>query len=216
MKAEEDAITEGIENARLLHQAWLEAYTAVSQTEIFWNSLGQNVSDVWAQNVTNIVKGAESAREALRNIFTGMADAFISAVAKMIMQWLLFETVTSGGKTDQKFLSSGSGIGMIVGAIGKVLSLQEGGQFWVNRPTPLLVGEGGQREFVSVTPENKMGGASNGQAGGRPIIQNFYLVQAVDDTSVRQLFQKNSATFVKIAANDIRSMGILRNAVKGA
>ena len=221
-KAEEDAITEGIENARLLHQAWLEAYTAVSQMEIVWNSLGQNISDVWAQNVTNIVKGAENAREALKNIFTGMADAFISAVGKMIMQWLLFETITSGGKTDQKFLSSGSGIGMIVGAIGKVLTLQEGGQFWVNRPTPLLVGEGGQSEFVSVTPKSKMPvgalptGQESPQKGGRPIIQNFYLVQAVDDMSVRQLFQKNSATFVKIAANDIRSMGILRNAVKGA
>jgi uncharacterized protein YukE len=213
-KAEEDEIHELLELRKLEWEDWKKENWKVSQMEIVWDSLGQNISDVWAQNVTNIVKGAENAREALRNIFTGMADAFISAVAKMIMQWLLFETITSDGKTNQKFLSSGSGIGAIIGVIGKAVGLQEGGQFWVNRPTPLLVGEGGQREFVSVTPESKMGGAAKGTIINHN--ETFYLVQAVDQESVSNLLRRSGATIIKIAGDDIRSFGMLRNAVKGS
>jgi len=36
-----------------------------------------------------------------------------------------------------------------------------GGEFWVDRPTPILVGEGGEPEFVSIIPKSKLQGGKN-------------------------------------------------------
>ncbi len=37
------------------------------------------------------------------------------------------------------------------------IALAEGGSFWADQPTLMMVGEGREREYVSVTPESKMG-----------------------------------------------------------
>ncbi len=44
----------------------------------------------------------------------------------------------------------------------KTKGFAKGGEFWTSGPTPIMVGEGGESEFVSITPKSKMGGGSSG------------------------------------------------------
>ena len=55
-----------------------------------------------------------------------------------------------------------------VGSIGapQPQGMAEGGQFWTNGPTPLLVGEGGESEFVSVIPKSDMMEGGYGMGSG--------------------------------------------------
>ena len=129
------------------------------------------MASAWNFNVSGIIKGTEKISDAFKNMATGMADSFISSIMKMITNYALFGNVVGKGFGAGQATSPSGGTGWlgIIGSLGKLFSLQEGGQFWVNRPTPLLVGEGGQREFVSVTPESRMGKGG----GDTYIIQNY-------------------------------------------
>jgi hypothetical protein len=126
---------------------WAEAYSEISEMDKVWANFTENFASAWNFNVSGILKGTEKIGDAFKNMAEGMLDTFINAIMKMITTYALFGNL-KGTYT--------SGVG-ILGLLGSAVGLQEGGQFWVNRPTPLLVGEGGQREFVSVTPEDKMG-----------------------------------------------------------
>ena len=158
-KAEEEAIREGIENAKLLHQGWLEAYAETPNTirdilrmESTWQELGNTINSVWSQNVTGILKGTTTVADAFKNMATGMGDAFISAVTKMITNWILFQNV-------QGTYKSGAGL---IGTIGSWFGAKEGGILpgsWepihafaqggmVTRPTLGMIGEGGGSEAV--------------------------------------------------------------------
>jgi len=158
-KAEEEAIREGIENAKLLHQGWLEAYAETPNTirdilrmESTWQELGNTINSVWSQNVTGILKGTTTVADAFKNMATGMGDAFISSVTKMITNWILFQNV-------QGTYKSGAGL---IGTIGSWFGAKEGGILpgsWepiqafgqggmVTRPTLGMIGEGGGPEAV--------------------------------------------------------------------
>ena len=158
-KAEEEAIREGIENAKLLHQGWLEAYAETPNTirdilrmESTWQELGNTINSVWSQNVTGILKGTTTVADAFKNMATGMGDAFISSVTKMITNWILFQNV-------QGTYKSGAGL---IGTIGSWFGAKEGGILpgsWepihafaqggmVTRPTLGMIGEGGGSEAV--------------------------------------------------------------------
>jgi hypothetical protein len=56
------------------------------------------------------------------------------------------------------------------GLTSDAIGYAEGGDFWVNRPTVIMVGEGGKPEHVTVTPEGEQGPGGT----GINIIQNFY------------------------------------------
>ncbi len=61
--------------------------------------------------------------------------------------------------------TGGSGGG--AGNVNVNIALASGGEFWADQPTLMLVGEGGERERVKVTPESQMG-----SSGGDTIIIN--------------------------------------------
>jgi hypothetical protein len=96
---------------------------------------------------------------------------------------------TTGGKGG--WGSTSGGWGGVIGLVGNVLGFQHGGSFWANRPTPLMVGEGGQREFVNVTPESQMGGGATGQNS----VFNISIM-AVDSKSFIDLAEKNPQAII--------------------
>lgn len=86
-----------------------------------------------------------------------------------------------------------------MGAIG----LQEGGQFWVNRPTPLIVGEKG-REFVSVTPESKMD-------RNQPVTNNYYTsIMNIDATDADSFERRYGGSITKVIHKNKKS-GMMRD-----
>jgi len=130
----------------------LAAQYSVSGMESTWQELGNTINSVWSQNVTGILKGTTTVADAFKNMATGMGDAFISAVTKMITNWILFQNV-------QGTYKSGAGL---IGMIGSWFGAKEGGILpgsWepihafaqggmVTRPTLGMIGEGGGSEAV--------------------------------------------------------------------
>jgi hypothetical protein len=166
----------------------------IKESEAIWQEFGNSLSSVWAENVSNMLKGTETFADGFKNLIQGVANSFISAVSKMIVNWILFKNVQGTYK---------SGVGLL-GIVGSMLGMQHGGSFWANRPTPLLVGEGGQREFVSVTPENKMG---NGREKSN--ITAFY-IYANDPISFREFVRRNPQSIIELINEDARSAGTMR------
>jgi hypothetical protein len=178
----------------------------------FTEGLVIGLVDTWSSTFSSMRRSQESFSEWFKGAWLDMADYAIGQIQKMAMNYALLGSISGKTGGTSFFGKSSGGYGGLIGGLLGALKLQEGGQFWVNRPTPLLVGEGGGREFVSVTPENKMG------QGGQTIIYNTnnYLVQTVDQEGVDKLLRRSGATILKIATDDIRSFGPLRNAVKRA
>jgi hypothetical protein len=191
-KAEENAIREGIENARLLHQAWLEEYTKVSEWETIWESVGQNISSAWASNMTNIIRGTGSMAEKVKSFFQSIGDVFLSTVSKMIAQWLIFGSIT-GKKEEGGSWLTGS---LWSGLLGSILKFKEGGLIsgfkpisafqhggLIDRPTLGLIGEGGPEAVVPL----KSGKIPiEGGKGDTYLVQNY--VQVTDPNSFVKIY----------------------------
>lgn len=67
--------------------------------------------------------------------------------------------------------STGSG-GGYGSSVNIDIHLAKGGAFWANSPTVMMVGEGGESEYVQVTPKSKMG-TDEGAGGGDTYIYNI-------------------------------------------
>jgi hypothetical protein len=153
---------------------WVKNWkTSAEKASMVGETFAQNMASAWNFNVKNIIKDSKNMGDAVENVFTGMADAFTSAVSKMISDWMLFGSITGEYKEGKGAIGALGGIASSIlggfslggGGAGSVLSpqsfvaptgWQEGGSFWVNRPMPIIVGEGGKKEFVNIVPENKM------------------------------------------------------------
>ncbi|MBM4305712.1 MAG: hypothetical protein FJ115_02065 [Deltaproteobacteria bacterium] len=106
----EEAVEEAIDANQM---AIPELLKMPNELQAAWDSLSKNIGDVWANNVSNMIKGAQSGKEALDNIWKGMADAFISAVTKMITQWLIFGSITGKKESGGGWLSGGFWSGLL-------------------------------------------------------------------------------------------------------
>jgi hypothetical protein len=150
--------------------AYLANYAAEHQTKVLeaatkkqtdmtaiFERASYNTTRIWSDHLQQMLTHTESFSEGVKNIFAGMGNYVISVITEMVANYALFGSI--GGLSGARESGSLGGIFGLLG-FGRILGLQEGGAFWVNRPTPLLVGEGGRKEFVSVTPEGKMGGGN--------------------------------------------------------
>lgn len=124
----EQAIDEYIDANQRAREDLLKTTTDL---EAIWESVGQNLSSAWASNMTNIVRSTESTSEKIKSFFQSIADTFLSAISKMIANWLIFGNLT--GQSKEK----GGGWGGVVGVIGSVLgvALKHGGGI-VGEPGP--------------------------------------------------------------------------------
>ncbi|MBM4277272.1 MAG: hypothetical protein FJ130_05220 [Deltaproteobacteria bacterium] len=109
-KLYEEACDEAIDANQM---AIPELLKVPNELQAVWDSLSKNIGDVWANNVSGMIKGAQSAKEALDNIWKGMADAFVSAVAKMITNWLIFGSITGSKESGGGWLTGGFWRGLL-------------------------------------------------------------------------------------------------------
>jgi hypothetical protein len=173
-----EKIKEGEEEFRKESQEAWEAYNQYLITEDKKNSemmenFAQNFGSAWNFNIKNIISESKNMGDAVKKVFIGIGDTFTSVVSKMISEWLIFGKYGSGGGLvgwlGGLFPAGGAGAGAGIGLESTGLMMQKGGSFWANRPTLIGVGEGGQREFVTVTPESKMATESKGDT------HNYYI-----------------------------------------
>ncbi len=137
----------------------------------------------------------------MAKIFDNMALSFIEAVAKMIVQWLAFEALTSIGG----FLPWASPIAnpFSGGILGGIFGHDIGD--WSVPATGLAVIHQGEMIIPSQQASQIRSGSANlGSSAGSNVTVNFS-VQAVDSQSVANLFKANGATIAQIVAGQARN-----------
>lgn len=195
------------EAARDLSKMVIAHQGPIKEVKSMWDVLGQDISSVWANNVSGMIKGAQNMRDALRNIWGGMADAFISAITKMITQWLLFGSITGKKEEGGGALTGGLWSGLLGGlgsALGGILKFQHGGI--VTEPTMGIVGE--TPEAVIPLHNGKIpvegGGAQN-------ITNNYFHVEATDVESFERKYGKS---ILDVTAKDARRGGVMKSVIR--
>jgi hypothetical protein len=142
-----ETISERLEYSKLIHQEWLEEYSKVSKLEQAWEDFGQSIADNFNTMFVDVMTGGfKNVADVFKKFCNSLLNSFVSAIGKMIVEWALFETTTTAGKTSKSFLGSGSGLGVAVNWIGGLLGLQHGGVF--TSPTPALIGEAGPEAVI--------------------------------------------------------------------
>jgi hypothetical protein len=107
----------------------------------------------------DIVISSENANSVLEKGFVGMANAFISQVKRMAVEWLALQAIKFAASFLGIPIPGGSQGGSFLGTSNGVVKLAGGGSFVVppgfpNDSYPMLVQSG---EKVSVTPANRVG-----------------------------------------------------------
>jgi hypothetical protein len=165
------------------------------------------IRDVWSSHLSAMLKGTESVTEGIKGMFKDMGDYFIDMVAKMAMNWLLFENMQGGGK----FLGGGSGIGTVLGWVGSLFheggiiqgwkpihAFQEGGM--INRPTFGMIGEGGPEAVIPLK------GGKIPFEGGRGD-GYFVVINANDAKSFDDMIKRNPESILWVMKNYKRFAG---------
>lgn len=141
-----------------------EAKHLEEETALFSQTMGHVQSLTSSAFAKMIVEGT-TFKEAFKNIAKQVEEAFVSAVIRMMEQWLMFEALTG--------VAGMFGLGGVLGASGWAnivggTHFASGGDFMVNRPTMFIAGEGGGPERVQVTPQGPNAAAGGG--GGSTVV----------------------------------------------
>jgi hypothetical protein len=156
---------------------WVEEYAQTPNTlvqqlrmmESTWENLGNTISSSWSTNFSSMIKGTESFADGVKNIFTGMGDAIINTITKMAANWLMFGSLTGEKNGTSFFGTSSGGYGGLLGGIGSILGLAEGGIF--SSPTAAIVGDNGPEAVIPL--KNGKVPIEGGGGGGDVYIVNY-------------------------------------------
>jgi len=222
---EEERIRLSAQEATTGRSDWVKMYaetpntiTDILKMESTWQEFGNTVNSVWSENVKGIVGGTKTIGDAFKNMTTGMADVFISSVAKMITNWILFQNVQGtykegagaigwlGTLVKGIFPTAKEG-GYAPGGFLPIKAFQGGG--YANRPTLGLIGEGGEGEYI--IPESKMRkDSSRGGSGGTTIIvlpHNY-------DKSFSEMIQRNPGSIINEIFKNARKSGAMKGIIR--
>jgi hypothetical protein len=182
-----------------------------TELETAWQNAAEGVADIWASNFSIMRRSGESFGDWFKNMWLDIADYAIGQIWRMAVSYALL------GETGK--YKAGAGIlGMIgnlfAGAFGAgagaggaasmgAVAAQGGFEGWVNRPTLFMAGEGGRREFASITPENKMK-----ESGGNTYIYNIDASGAQKGVSVEILraLRETENRAVKRSINEVADL----------
>jgi len=205
-----DAVLNGLEKIQLMKNE--ETAKKLKESEQLFVQFGENISSVWAENTKGIISGATSMGEALKKIFTGMADVFISAIAKMAANWALFGSAKGEFKVGSGLLGLIAGLfseGGVVLGWKPMKAFQEGGVAY--GPTLGMIGEGGPEAFVPLKggriPVEMSGG------GGQTTI-NYFDIKANDAPSFVDLCKRNPAGIIHVVGKSVNRNGPMRTVFK--
>jgi len=142
-------------------QTFMQWKREISDTSAMIASLAQSVQQALAQGMSSaiigVIEGTQTVEEAMADMFKSIGRAFIEMATQMIAKALMMQVLGiflpgagsgGGGGFGGINLGVASGGGFGAGLFG----FAEGG--YVTGPTPALIGEGGENEYV--IPESKM------------------------------------------------------------
>ncbi len=163
---------------------------------------------IFAQSLFDAVNSGQ-------NFFQSMLTGFSQLIQKISMTIMEMEMLKALGY-GQGASSGGGLLGGLFGWVGSLFGLgsktvtggeygwggyqqgfQEGGSFWTRGATHFVAGEGGEPEYVNITPKSKMG------MGGQPIIYNDNRV--TNNTYIDALDQKSIED--RVTGPVVRGMG---------
>ena len=155
-----------VEQAILNQQLALQKFSGVQ------SALASGLSSIMSSAVQDIVTGTSTVQEAFGNMFKAIGQAFLDMVAQILAQKAVLMLLKAFQPTPSPSLGSGAlNIGL---AAGNPVQLASGG--YVTRPTPALIGEAGEPEYV--IPASKMSGAAqayNAGARGDDVLSGSHL-----------------------------------------
>lgn len=181
-----------------------ESGTLYSRLENMTNSLAKGMEGAFSSFFESIFDKSKSWSEKMQGLFQGLANSFIKALSDMAAK-----EVTTGFFGLLSLFGS-SGVTAASGVESGMFSLataQQGASFWTHGPTPIMAGEGGESEFVSITPKSKM--ANKETNGGTQI----YFINPI---GFDEALMKNMGTILKGVAKDSRAAGSMRTIIRGA
>ena len=168
------------EQAQLRYNQVLQA--AQPYAEAFANGLTQGLRDV--------VAGTKTAEEAFADFLNNIADLLIQTAATMIAQYIAigiakaFAGLSGGSSSGFAANPTGTSTNFIGSGLSGFAGLAEGS--YVSSPTPALVGEGGEPEYV--IPQSKMDSAMSrwgaGQSGGQILADGGEMVNGGGGTAL--------------------------------
>jgi hypothetical protein len=202
-----DAANEG---TRELNRTMIQNVKALEPTELqrAWATLSENISSAWNFNVIGILRGTEKIGDAFKNMVTGMADAFTSAISKMIVQWILFGSIT--GKSEK-------GGGSLYGGLwGGVLGIVRG-LFGTESTAAISSPTGGREIGPGTVPALNNGRIPIEGGGSQGVITHYhvYSIQAVDAPSFIDLCRRNPNAILSVVGEDANGAGTMRNVIRG-
>lgn len=137
-----------------LMSTWKQELSNTSQmVASLAQSIQSSLATGMANAITGLIDGTQTVEEAMADMFKNIGRAFIEMATQMIAKALMMQVLgifMPGAGAGGGFLGGLFGGGG--GGLGGLLGLAEGG--YVSGPTPALIGEGGENEYV--IPESKM------------------------------------------------------------
>ena len=137
-----------------LMSTWKQELSNTSQmVASLAQSIQSSLATGMANAITGLIDGTQTVEEAMADMFKNIGRAFIEMATQMIAKALMMQVLgifMPGAGAGGGFLGGLFGGGG--GGLGGLLGMAEGG--YVSGPTPALIGEGGENEYV--IPESKM------------------------------------------------------------
>ncbi len=159
----------------------------------FMDSIYNKVTSTWSS--------IKSSVQSMYDTINGWYNSAVSAYNKLVNLSNTPVPMPSSGGGGGGARTGGSGGSSGSGSSGSApyspyFGLAEGGSFWTQGATPLVVGEGNEPEYVSVVPLSKM--TSNGNTY---VFNNYAPIYSVSD------LKRTWESFMKESHRSIKSMG---------
>lgn len=198
IQAEENAETRSIklQDERL---SKMEHFFGVqANDEMQAEALAGRVSQSFANNFGNafakaLVEG-KSFTEEFQKAFQNMAEQIIADLVKMIIEQEIFNALIGAGMGGWGTVGTGMGNTSAFGPSANFFA--SGVDTVFDRPTPIMVGEGGEPERVQVTPLSQMGGGGGG--GGGTTVNANITVNAYGVNDPRELAEQTAPHIIDI------------------
>ncbi len=171
---------------------------SIKDMENLWRGLGDTISSSISGAMSSMIMGTQSAAEALKQIWSSIASYVIEQIAKMMVEWLLFEKTTSGGGT--------SGLNLL-GTIGSVIGLVGGGGAPAGGPS----GGGSSGGYVPAYASKGNTGQNATRSGGSVQIDNSKTTMTVYALDVDSFEKKYGNSVLKINRKSYRLAGDMKN-----
>lgn len=183
-------------------------------------NVGQGMQDAFSTAFSTMIKDIHSFEDAFKSMAKRIGDMFIDTVADMAANFLIFGNLV-GGKGGTSFGGKAGGFGGIVGMLGSLFGLKEGGILPGNfipikafagggtayGPTFGMVGEAGPEAVVplkhgKIPVESKGGG------------NTYIYISAMDSQSMEDALRRNPNTIMKIVRSNAENAGPMRGIMR--